>query len=173
MPLQTFFSVTPVKPYFYNMYDVEEGAPHANAYFYTYGGKTGPSRPWRLIDQAKNDEIIIGFNAVPTNNQDIWAGVSPYQANTIQFSFAGYNVSTENQYLLIFQFIGKALHASVQFFLSDVFLDMVEIEHGVVEQHAMLLDCPGHNEWVHMWIRLAAPTPWSEIGFHGVDCHLL
>lgn len=173
--LQTFFSLTPLSPWVYTYDAANPDAPYSTAYLYTGGGVTYPQGyglDLRFVDQYNNDEIIVGWDAVPLDNQELYAGGdSPYHHSMIRLTFTGRNVSTQNQYLLIFGFRGIANNPSAQFFIGADLVDTVELTGN--EQHAILLDCLGNGSTVDIYVRLASPSIWALMGFKGVDCYLL
>ena len=172
MALQSLFSTSPSVP-LVNTYDpAKPNAPYAYALSRTYGGTTSVEYPSRFGDQIGNDEIILGYDAVPLADQDLGlAGGYQHQRCTIITSFVGANVTVENQYLLVFGL--RAIHwePSVQFFIGNELVDTNLVTGD--EQHALLLDCPGPGIWVEVIARLASPNWWAAMGFRGVDCHLL
>ena len=172
MTIQPLISVAPQKPSD-NSYDpANPSAPYGVGYLYSWGGHSSYADPWRIGDQFNNNEIIVGEDAVPLDNQDLYAGGDhPWRRCTIRFVFSGFNVTTENQYLLLFDMRGIWGDPTAQFFVGT---DLVskELLTGN-EQHAILLDCPGAATYVYVHVRLASPNSWAAMGFKGVDCHLL
>ena len=170
MTLPTFFSVTPVAP-FINTYDPDNSsAPYAYARIYTYGGFTRDHNPYRIGDQYNNNEIIVGYDAVPLADQDLYLKGHPFRCCIMRLCFGAYNVSTENQFLLLFELRGIWGAPSALFFVGLDLVDTTELSG--VEKHAILLDCPGPSS-IEMWVRLASNDWSAAMAFRGVDCYLL
>ena len=89
----------------------------------------------------------------------------------IRVKFYGYNVSTENQYLLLYSLRRVTQAITAQFFVGNNLVDTREIVGD--EQVAILLDCPGEGSQADLIVRLASDTTWAAMGFKGVDCFLL
>lgn len=177
MALQTLFSATPLSPWF-NTYDpAKPGDLYVWGYIHTYGGLTGPEECSLIFfdEQYNNDEIIVGNHAVKLTNQDLWAeGVHPMHQSSIALLFSGHNVSTDNQYLLVFKLRGVLEAPTAQFFAGTDLVDTVELGEEI-HQHAILLDCPGSGRWVSVFVRAAAEDEDRDaaMAFRGVDCYLL
>ena len=170
MTLPTFFSVTPSAPSI-NTYDpANPSAPYAGAWFYTFGGFARYYNPYRIGDQYNNNEIIVGYDAVPLADQDIYSKGHPYRCCVMKLYFSAYNVSTENQFLLLFELRGLWGPASAQFFVGTDLVDTTELTG--VETHAILMDCPGPGG-ISMYVRLASNNWSAAMAFRGVDCYLL
>lgn len=176
MALQPFFSLTPSSP-LANTYDpANPSAAYASGYLSSYGGHTRSFSPFRLGDQNTNDEIILGFSPVDPTDQNIGSVINDiYRRCTIRVLFAGYNVTTANQYLLLFALRRLSLFASVsaQFFVAT---DLVHMEQftGVGDQQvAILFDTPGSGGAIDIYVRLASPDFDAKMGFQGMDCYLL
>ena len=172
MSLPTFFSLSPLNPYLYSYDPDNPNAPYAYALCQNFGATVLQSGIWTLASQHLNDRVIMGYDAQPLTNQDLWTP-HPHKTCTSRIYFYGYNVSTENQYLLIFELEQIRLHLDThaQFFVNSDLVDTVQVTG--IEKHAILLDCPGHGILVQVWVRLASPNWQAAMGFKGVDCHLL
>ena len=172
MSLATFFSLSPLEPYF-NSYDsANPNAPYTTALCQSFGATVLQSGLWTLTSQHLSDRVITGYNAEPLTNQDLWSP-HPFKTCMSRTYFWGYNVSTENQYLLIFELEQIHLHIEThaQIFVNNDLVDTVQVSG--IEQHAILLNCPGHGILTQVWVRLASPAWTAAMAFRGVDCHLL
>ena len=123
-----------------------------------------------LRDQYNNDEIILGYDAVPLTEPLYSSGSNPYQHCMIYLYFSASNVSTENQFLLVFGLRGLWGPAHAQFFVGGQEVGSEELDGD--EQHAILLDCPDYG-YVSVLVRLASSSHWAAMAFKGVDCYLL
>lgn len=170
MTLPTFFSVTPRTPYINTYDEANSGAPYTYAYIRTYGGMAFEYNPYRIGDQYNNDEIIVGCDAVLPTDQDLYSKGHPYRCCVMRLYFGAYNVSTENQFLLLFELRGLWGAPSAQFFVGTDLVDTTELSG--VETHAILMDCPGPGE-INMYVRLASNSWNAAMAFRGVDCYLL
>ena len=170
MSLPTFFSLSPLNPYVYSYDSSNPTAPYAYALCQNFGATILQTGHWTLANQHLNDRVLMGYNAVPLTNQDLWTP-HPYQACTSRVYFYGYNVSTENQYLLILELQQIQLETHAQIFVNSDLVDTVQVTG--IEQHAILLDCPGHGTLVQVWVRLASPSWSAAMAFRGADCYLL
>ena len=170
MSLPTFFSVTPLNPRAYTYDPANSTAPYAHAHSCIYGATVLPWGNLTLAYQNANDMVIMGHDAVPLENQDLWTP-HPYQTCVLNIFFWGTNVSIENQYLLIFELHQISATPHAQIFVNSDLVDTVQVTG--IEKHAILLDCPGSNIPVCVWIRLASLQCYSMMAFRGVDCHLL
>lgn len=171
MSIPTFFSLSPLNPYSYDYDSARPNAPYAYALCQTFNALVLHSGRWTLANQHLNDRVIMGYDAQPLANQDLWTP-HPFKTCTSMIFIRGYNVSTENQYLLIFelqQISGSETHA--QFFVNSDLVDTVQVTG--IEKNAILLDCPGDGTLVQVWVRLASPSWTAAMAFRGVDCHLL
>ena len=103
MTLQPFFSLSPLDPYAYTYDAANPNAPYAHALQYSFGGMTLYTYPHRLDDQYNNEELILGYDPVDPAEQTIGDLVADvYRRSALRIYFTGNNVSTENQYLLLF-----------------------------------------------------------------------
>jgi hypothetical protein len=172
MTLQPFFSLTPLNPSAYTYSAAQPGAPYAHASMYSYGGVSFPYAPYRLTDQYSSDELVLGFDPVDPADQTIGNYYTTvYSRNAIRFSFYGTNVSTENQYLLLFALRGLNGTPIVQFFVGTTLVRSEELSGE--EQIAILMDVPGDYVYTQVNLRLASSVSYSMFGFKGMDCYLL
>ncbi len=171
MSLNPFFSLTPNNPYA-NTYDAANpNAPYAHGYLRSYGGHTNYYSPYELSAQSTNDEIIVGYDPVAPGDGTINSVVDDfYRRCTIYAFFYGYNVATDNQYLLLAQLNGRSA-ATAQFFVGTELVREEAISGE--EQVAVLIDVPGSGVGVSFFIRLASATYYARMGFKGLDCYLL
>ena len=170
MALQPFFSLTPLSSYAHTYDAANPAAPYTLAYLNSFGGATGPG--WRdLAYQYNNDEIIVGYDPVDLTDQTIGIVVNDvYRRCSILIRFVGNNVSTENQYLLLFALHGLEASAA-QFFVGADWVRTEPLSRD--EQVAILLDCPGSGVYTHVCVRLASAYHYAAMGFKGMDCYLL
>ena len=171
MPITPFFSLSGLNPFDYQVNPGSPGGPYANAWLYTGGGTTYPV-VGNLTQQNIDDEIIIGGANVPTSDVTITTFTDWRSHSYIRVYFDAHNVSTENQYLLLYSLrqVYQNYDTTAQFFVGNNLVDTREIVGD--EQVAILVDCPGEG-YVDFIVRLASNNPWSEMGFKGVDCYLL
>jgi len=172
MALEPFFSLSPLHPKVYTYNASKPNEPYTSAYLNSYGSIMFTNPPYRLTDQHSNDELILGCDPVDPADQTFADLVTSfYRRNAIRFVFYGYNVSTENQYLLLFSLRKITGTPIVQFFAGTTLVRSEELSGE--EQVAILMDVPGNNLWVSVVLRLAAPDYYSMFGFKGMDCYLL
>jgi hypothetical protein len=172
MTLQPFFSLTPLNPYDYTYNAAQPNAPYASAHLSSYGGVSFHYAPYRLPDQHSSDEILLGYDPVDLTDQTISNFVTDgYRRNTLRFYLYGYNVSTENQYLLLFSLRYRGGTPSVQFFVGTELVRIEELDGE--EQVAILMDVPGNGVGTAVFVRLASSDYYSMFGFKGMDCYLL
>jgi hypothetical protein len=171
MALEPFLSLTPTNPYDSTYDPGNPDVPYAYGQLRTFGGRTAYSGWFPLETQYSNDMIIVGGNAVALSDQTISSLNDLYQRCTIWIEFQGRNVSTKNQYLLLFALQHIVFDARAQFFVGTELVWVEEIHSD--EQVAILMDVPGENMWVDVYIRLASPSFWATMGFKGMDCYLL
>lgn len=172
MAIQSFVSVDPQNPWA-NTYDAANpNAPYAYGYMYSFGGVSLFYNPWRVGDQYNNNEIIVGYDAVPLADQDLYAsGDHPFKNCTIYAGFNAYNVTDQNQFLLLFDLRGIQGDPTAQFFVGADLVDSEPLAGN--EQHAILIDSPGTTAYITVIIRLASPNWNAAMGFKGMDCCLL
>jgi hypothetical protein len=174
MTLQPFFSLTPLNPRIYTYSAAQPDAPYASAYLVSYGGVSCYYSPCRLTDQYSNDELVLGFDPVDPADQTIVNFYTAfYSRNAIRFYFRGTNVSTENQYLLLFSLRGLYRTPIVQFFVGTTLVRSEELKLSGYEQVAILMDVPGNDVAAHVNLRLASSEEYSMFAFKGMDCYLL
>lgn len=172
MALQPFFSLSASNPSM-NTYDpANPDAPHCWAGLQQFGGVALQYAYWRLADQLSNDELIMGYNAVPLDDTDLSSGGHPFKSCNTRIYISAHNVSTENQFLLVSQLRAIQGNPTAQFFIGASLVDTAEL--AGIEQHALLLDCPsGPYAGIDVYIRLASPIWTAAMGFQGIDCYLL
>ena len=119
---------------------------------------------------------MLAFDPVPDTDQTI-ANVANdvYRHSAARISFRGTNVSTINQYLLVFR-LGRELGSpTAQFFVGTQFVRAEALTQEPYDDVAILLDTPGDNISVYVTVRLAAGPAGTFHGFYfmGVDGYLL
>lgn len=172
MTLQPFASLTPLNPYTYTYDASQPNAPYVSALLDSYGGMSSHYAPYRLTDQHSSDELLLGYDPVDPADQTIGNFFTDfYRRNTIRIYFRGYNVSTENQYLLLFSL--RSLYGTpiAQFFIGTELIRSEELSGD--EQVAILMDVPGDGVATSVYVRLASSAMNSIFGFKGMDCYLL
>jgi hypothetical protein len=176
MSLDPFFSITPISVSHFGYNSANADAPYAYANLRTWGGCTmygGRS----LANQANQDRILLAYDPVPDTDQTLtnWdADVHRHCAARIYFR--GTNVSTLNQYLLVFRLGREFGSPTAQFFVGTQFVRAEALTQEPYDDVAILLDTPGDNIAVHVTVRLAAPAlSHAAHGFYfmGVDGYLL
>jgi hypothetical protein len=174
MAIKPFFSLSAVKPSETTYDPANTNDPYAHAYLKSYGGVTRYYTPYRRQDQVNDDQIIIANDAVDlADENDINNYTNDlYKRCVIYTFFSGVNVTTAQQYLLIFEFHKLYDNTAVQFFVGT---DWVRTEplNNTDDQVALLIDVPGNNMWVSVYARLAADHNRKSMGFRGVECFLI
>ena len=176
MSLDPFFSISPLSPVAFTYDAANPNAPYSSAYLHTFGGHTGYFSPRRMADQHSSDQILLAYDPVPEADQTIAdLGDDVYRRSTVQVLFAGNNVSTVNQYLLVFRLAREIGSPIAQFFVGTDFERAEALTQSPYDDIAILLDTPGTGVFVYIYVRLAAPDASSFHGFFfkGVDCYLL
>ena len=174
MSLDPFFSLSPLSPRAYTYDAANPSGPYANAYTRTFGGYTDYSSPYSLEAQHTSDELFLYSDPVLSTDQTIASLADDlYRRCALRFQFIGTNVSTSNQYLLVFRLKGYS-SGIAQFFIGSDFLKAQTLT-GSYDDIAILLDVPGDNTWVYVNVRLAGVgTPYYRgLFYKGVDCYLL
>ena len=174
MSLQPFFSISPLNPTAYTYDAANPGNPYANAYLTTFGVYTHAS--YSLASQHANDQLLLARDPVPDSNQ----AISNYNDDVFRRSavfaqFRGTNVSTVNQYLLVFRLARVFGSPIAQFFAGTQFLRAETLTASPYDDVAILLDVPGNSSYVYPIVRLAATGSGTYHGFYfmGMDCYLL
>ena len=172
MPITPFFSLSGMSPFDYQVNPGSPGEPYVRAWLYTGGGATDPGLQ-NLWNQHWTNEIIIGGANVPTSDVTITTPDDWRSHSYIRVRFQGRNVSTENQYLLLYSLrrVNQTIDATAQFFVGNNLVDTQEIVGD--EQVAILIDCPGDGALINLFVRLASDSSVGTMGFGGVDCFLL
>jgi hypothetical protein len=172
MTLTPFFSLTPLNPRAYTYDASQPDAPYASGYLWSYGGFSSYYYPHRLANQYSNDELFLGKDPVDPTDQTIGNIVTDvYRRSALLFYFGGSNVSTENQFLLLFSLSSPTATPIAQFFVGTELVRSEEVTGE--EQVAILLDVPGNGISTHLFVRLASTNFYSVLGFKGMDCYLL
>ena len=131
-----------------------------------------PSSPYRLEDQYNTDELILGYDPVDPADETISVIANDvFRRSALYIYFYGRNVSTENQYLLLFSLGSRSGSPSAQFFVGSELVRSEEL--SVEEQVAILLDVPGDGAYTTVYVRLASTYSYVALGFQGMDCYLL
>lgn len=174
MSLTPFFSLSAVSPKV-NTYDpASSGEPYASAWMSVYGLH---AKSWSdtLAEQVAGDRLLLAYDPVEHTNDQVTYNNDVMERCSVLTTFAGHNVSTSNQYLLVYR-LKRALGAPiVQFFSGLTLLSSVELKSSSTEDAAILIDVPGDGYSMYTGLRLAADSPHSYHGFYfmGVDCYLL
>lgn len=172
MSLPTFFSISGLNPRIYTYNAANPNAPYASAYLFTYGGITHYYQPFNLQSQYDSDAIVLGYDP-STPGTTLYQETIPEKRSSLRLSFAAYNVTDQNQFLLLFQFQGLQGSPSVEFFVGSSLVSTEALEINQDEQHAILFDCPNNGYWFTIWVRLVSNDYWSVASFKGLDCFLL
>ena len=172
MGIEPFFSLTPSSPMVITYDPANPSSPYAYANLSSNGGITLHFAPYSLRDQSTNDEIILGHNFVDPTDQEIDSIFDLHRSCTITIFFFGINVTTGNQYLLLFALRRIAgANVSAQFFVG---FDLVHTQQlSGDELVAILFDTPVNAYGTFVYVRLASPDVWGRVGFQGVECYLL
>jgi hypothetical protein len=175
MSLEPFFSLSPLSPSAITYNAANPSAPHANAYLDTFGGFTRHVSPRTFSDQHSNNQILLGYDPVLDTDQTITTLFdSFYRRCAVSLTFSGHNVSTRNQYLLVFRLARAFGHPTAQFFVGTSFVRSEPLTQSPYDDIAILLDTPGNDFWVYAYVRLAGDFSYYHgFFFKGVDCYLL
>lgn len=174
MAIEPFFSLTPLSPTAHTYDPAQPDAPYASAGMRTFGGHTRRYEPYRLADQASNDEIILGYNPVELDDQEIVSvDDDVFRRSAVYIWFHGYNVTADNQYLLVFGLRDHGYRPDVQFFVGLDFVRQDTVT-SMNDQVAILIDADP-NQFNNLFMRLAAPEEqhYERVGFLGLTCYLL
>jgi hypothetical protein len=176
MSLDPFFSITPLSPEKYTYNPANADAPYAYANLITWGGFTMYGER-SLANQANQDRILLAYDPVPDTDQTITTfNADVYRRCAARIYFRGINVSTLNQYLLMFRLGRQMGSPTAQFFVGTQFVRAEALTQEPYDDVAILLDTPGDNIAVYVTVRLAAPAlSHAAHGFYfmGVDGYLL
>jgi hypothetical protein len=174
MSLEPLFSLSPLSPKVYTYNAADPKAPFASAYIETFGGVTGYAGPRTFSDQHSNDQILLANDPVPETDQtitNVWDDI--YRRSGVALIFYGSNVSTVNQYLLVFRLASYwNTTPTAQFFVGTSLVRAEALTQSPYDKISILLDTPGNNSLVYTYVRLAGTTANGFL-FKGVDCYLL
>ena len=176
MSLDPFFSLSPNSPRMETYDGANPNAPYAYAKVDTTGGRSFPWSGQSLVDQHSSDKILLGYDPVSSSDQTITNVIDDlYRRCSVRVGFYGANVTTANQYLLVFRLERSFGSPIAQFFVGADFVQAEDINLSPYDDVAMLLDTPGDRTWTYVNVRLAAlnATYYTSFFFKGVDCYLL
>jgi hypothetical protein len=175
MSLDPFFSITPISVSDFTYNPANADAPYAYANLRTWGVYTmygGRS----LANQANQDRILLAYDPVPDTDQTLtnW-NADVLRRCAARIFFRGTNVSTLNQYLLVFRLGREFGSPTAQFFVGTQFVRAEALTQEPYDDVAILLDTPGDDIVVGVTVRLAAGPITTTHGFYfmGVDGYLL
>ena len=173
MSLTPHFVVSPASPYA-NGYDpANPNAPYAQyAFLNSYGGVAEASSPARLPDQAANDELLLGYNAVdPSDENNITNYVDQiFGRNVVALHLGFLNMKGDEQILLVYG-LRKYTNAVAQFFVGTEFVQAQPIDDPT-ETIALLVDVPGAAFFLSVYLRIAGESDgryWARAFFTGVE----
>lgn len=172
MALEPFFSLAPSSPLI-NTYNPEDpGAAWAFGLLHSFGGVTLAASPYRLPDQCRNDEIILGVMPADIADQDL-VSADWWRQSMLYMLLDVWNVSSERDLLLLFELRAITGLPSAQFFVGAD--PVLTVELGGVQHVALVLESPNGNGHMYLFVRLASSNPSyvSAMGFKGMDCYLL
>ncbi|MHC4956301.1 MAG: hypothetical protein ACYTGZ_20865 [Planctomycetota bacterium] len=175
MSLDPFFSLTPRSPQ-YNGYNPSAPTePYAYAYLYAYGVHTYSGSGLSLEEQHANDELMVAYNPVLDSNQTVAGyGDDVRRRSAVLVSLRGINVSTVNQYLLVFRLAKRIGSPIAQIFMGTQFVRAETLTASPYDDIAILVDVPGNEVWTFPIVRLATTTnEYRGFLFKGVDGYLL
>lgn len=171
MSLDTFLTMTPLTPYVHTYDATNPGAPYGVGWLSFFGTYIGYGGSNSLETLHEANEVLLGGNPVPLSNKaivDVRADI--FRRSAMQLTFRGINVSTNNQYLLIFHLKGEVM-PTAQFFVGTELAREEQIH--LQQQVALLMDVPDDNIYVCIYIRIASNNPSEMMRFKGVDIFLL
>ena len=155
MTLNTLFSLSALNPVVYTYDAANPNDPFARAVLYSFGGTTRFYQPYRLQDQINDDQIIVGYSTVDLADENDITNIYDelYNRSVIYTYFRGVNVTTAQQYLLIFEFHKLYSNTAAQFFVGT---DWVRTEplNNTNEQVAITIDVPGNGVAVYVYVYL-------------------
>ena len=173
MAIQPGFSLSPLNPKEYTYDPANPTSPYFSSSLYCTGVYNSIDS-YSLETQYNNNEIILGFNPVATNDQTVSSIIDDLiRHSVIQVYFRGINVNTNNQYLLLFALRGGLYASEAQFFIGTDLIRIEPIASNADEQIAILMDCPGNNKSTNIFVRLASDSYYAKMTFKGLDCFLL
>jgi len=173
MALTPAFVVSAASPYASGYDPASPDAPYASVYLSSYGGLTDSNPPYRLPDQAANDELFLGFNAAdPSDENNITNYVDQiFRRNVVNLGVALYNLKGDEQILLVYG-LRRHGNAVAQFFVGGEFVQAEPIDDPT-ETIALLLDVPGAGfSWLPVYLRIAGQSDgqwFARALFTGVE----
>jgi len=178
MPIEPFFSLSPNSPRPYTYDPAHPTSPYAYAFLIAYGGVTFEDSTYSLPGQFTNNEILVGPIGVDPADHTIGPSSGLfYNGPVFLVRFAGFNVPSGSQYLLLMQLNG-VFPTNAQIFVGTHFIGDYYIDG--TEQLAILIDVPVPSDpyypYLSLIIRAAVGAPienLAALGFRGLDCYLL
>jgi len=169
MSLDTFLTLTPLTPFATTYDPSHSGSPYGRGFLHFYGVYVGDRYNNDTLEwQYNSNEVLLAFDPVPLSNKVLG---SYYNRCTMELMVQSFNVSLENQYLMIFHLNAPFGEPTAQFFVGTKLVREEII--GGEEQVALLMDVPGNDIWVNVTVRLASIANLYKLGIKGVDIFLL
>ena len=140
----------------------------------SFGGLTFSSAPYRLPDQAANDELLLGYAAAdPSDENDITNHVDQiYRRNVAGLTVGLRNLKGDEQILLVYGLKRVATNTVAQLFVGTEFLRSEAIDDSA-ETVALLIDSPSAgNSYLAVYLRIAGEVDgqyWARAFFTGVE----
>jgi len=171
MSLDTFMTLTPLTPRI-NTYEASNsGSSYGSGFLYFYGVHVGCNYYFDSLEMQYNaNEVILAYDPVLLSDKVFY---SYYKHCTMKLVVTSSNVSVENQYLMIFHLNARyGEEPTAQFFVGA---ELVREEKIIgEEQVALLMDVPGNDVDVYVYVRLAClGNIYYQLGIKGVDIFLL
>ena len=156
MALTPAFVVSAASPYASGYDPASPDAPYAYGYLSSYGGLTFGSPPYRLPDQAANDELFLGLAAAdPSDENNITNYMDQiYRRNVVCLSVGLYNLKGDEQILLVYG-LRRYSNAVAQFFVGGEFVHAEPIDNPT-ETIALLVE-PIDTE-LNVFLRIAGES---------------
>ena len=130
MALTPAFAVSPAVPFDSGYDPASPDAPYAYGWLNSYGGLTYGNPPYRLPDQAANDELFLGLAAAdPSDENNITNYVDQIsRRNVVRLELGLENLKGDEQILLVYG-LRQYSNAVAQFFLGEEFIQAYPIDN--------------------------------------------
>ncbi len=172
MALTPAFVVSAASPTASGYDPASPDAPYAYGNLSSYGGLTYGSPPYRLPDQAANDELFLGFSAAdPSDENNITNYVDQiFGRNVVALHLGFLNMKGDEQILLVYG-LRRYNNAVAQFFVGTEFVQAQPIDDPT-ETIALLVDVPGAAFFLSVYLRIAGQSDgqwFARALFTGVE----
>ena len=175
MSLDPFFSLSPRKPIHQGYDAANPSDPYVNAYFFTYGGKTGPGPYDSLQSQYDNDRVLLAFDPVLDSDRQISSPEDFRRRSSVWVKIAGQNMGAARDYLLVFRLKKRSGSPIAQFFVGNAYQSSEPIALPTYDDVPLQIEAPSGNSMLYIVVRLAASNSAynNSFFFEGVDGYLI